>query len=427
MWGMVLGLLAGIACRLALWLQPTFKEEAQWVAEQVLDPFGQIFLRTLFFIVVPLVFASLTLGVVQLGRLDKLGPLAGKTFFVFGLNMAVGVALGLVIMNTVKPGHRLDEGTRQELVERYSGEAQKAVQAAEERPKLTFRNLVEMFMPRNLLQAVVDFQILPLIVFALLVGAAGTQLDDQRQGVVREGLAIMVDLSTRIVRFAMLLAPFAVAAMMASLVVKMGLDILGALGLFVLCVLGGIAIHLFGTMTLWIKFIGRRPPAAFFKAIRTVLVTAFSTSSSSATLPTTIAVARQNLGVSASTAGFVLPLGATMNMSGTALYEGCVILFIAQAFGADLSLMSQVTLLVLTVLSAVAVAGIPGASIPVMVGLLASFQVPPDGILLILGVDRILDMARTVLNVGADLVAACLVDRWTTSDDNELVAGATTS
>ncbi|MCB1127393.1 MAG: dicarboxylate/amino acid:cation symporter, partial [Verrucomicrobiae bacterium] len=311
---------------------------------------------------------------------------------------------------------------RQELVTRYSGEAEQAVQAAEQRPKLTFRNLVEMFMPRNLLQAVVDFQILPLIVFALLVGAAGTQLDDQRQGVVRESLAIMVDLSTRIVRFAMLLAPFAVAAMMASLVVKMGLDILGALSLFVLCVLGGIAIHLFGTMTLWIKYLGRRPPATFFKAIRTVLVTAFSTSSSSATLPTTIAVARQNLGVSASTAGFVLPLGATMNMSGTALYEGCVILFIAQAFGVDLSFFNQVTLLVITVLSAVAVAGIPGASIPVMVGLLASFQVPPDGILLILGVDRILDMARTVLNVGADLVTACLVDRWTASEENEFVA-----
>jgi DAACS family dicarboxylate/amino acid:cation (Na+ or H+) symporter len=413
MWGMVLGLGVGLAVRVGVSAAPAARAAAQWVAEEALDPFGQIFLRTLFFIVVPLVFASLTLGVVQLGRLDKLGPLAGRTFLIFALNMAVGVGLGLLIMNTAQPGKRLDESTRQELVERYSGAAEQAVTRAEERPRLTFRNLVEMFMPRNLLLAVVNFQILPLIVFALLVGAAGTQLDDQRQGVVREALAIMVDLSTRIVRFAMWLAPFAVGAMMASLVIKLGLDILRALALFVGCVLGGILLHLFGTMTLWIKYLGKRRPADFFRAIRVVLVTAFSTSSSSATLPTTIAVARQNLGVSASTAGFVLPLGATMNMSGTALYEGCVILFIAQAFGVELSLFSQFTLLILTVLSAVAVAGIPGASIPVMIGLLVSFGIPADGILLILGVDRLLDMARTVLNVGADLVTACIVDRWT--------------
>ena len=143
-----------------------------------------------------------------------------------------------------------------------------------------------------------------------------------------------------------------------------------------------------------------------------MLVTAFSTSSSSATLPTTIAVTQENLGVRTGTAGFVLPLGATMNMSGTALYEGCVILFIAQAFDVNLSLWNQITLLVFTVLSAVAVAGIPGASIPVMIGLCRGFGIPPEGIALILGVDRLLDMARTTLNVGADMVTACIVDRW---------------
>ncbi|HSH94605.1 MAG TPA: cation:dicarboxylase symporter family transporter, partial [Roseimicrobium sp.] len=154
----------------------------------------------------------------------------------------------------------------------------------------------------------------------------------------------------------------------------------------------------------------KRSPRDFFRATRTILITAFSTSSSNATLPTTIEVSQKQLGISAPTAGFVLPLGATMNMSGTALYEGCVVLFIAQAYGVDLTLSSQIVLLLLTVLSAVAVAGIPGASLPLIVGLLVNFNIPPEGIALILGVDRLLDMARTVLNVGADVVTACIID-----------------
>jgi DAACS family dicarboxylate/amino acid:cation (Na+ or H+) symporter len=197
---------------------------------------------------------------------------------------------------------------------------------------------------------------------------------------------------------------------MASLVLRLGFDLLRPLLLFVVCVLGGIALHLFGTMSLLLKLFTRRSPLRFFGAIRTILVTAFSTSSSNATLPTSIQVSREQLGVSASTAGFVLPLGATMNMSGTALYEGCVVLFIAQVYGVPLSLGGQITLLFLTVLSAVAVAGIPGASLPIIIALLVNFQLPPEGIGLILGIDRLLDMARTVLNVAADVVTACIVD-----------------
>jgi DAACS family dicarboxylate/amino acid:cation (Na+ or H+) symporter len=188
------------------------------------------------------------------------------------------------------------------------------------------------------------------------------------------------------------------------------MEFLQSLFLFVATVLVGILVHLFGTMSLLLKLLTKRSPREFFRAIRAILVTAFSTSSSNATLPTSIQVTRENLGVSASTAGFVLPLGATMNMSGTALYEGCVVLFIAQVYGIDLSLGQQVTLLSLAVLSAVAVAGIPGGSLPLIVGLLATFGIPPEGIALILGTDRLLDMARTVLNVAADVVTACIVD-----------------
>jgi DAACS family dicarboxylate/amino acid:cation (Na+ or H+) symporter len=270
--------------------------------------------------------------------------------------------------------------------------------------------LVDMFMPRNLLLAVVNFQVLPLIVFALLVGAAGTQMDGTAGGKLRSGLQIVCDIMTRIVHYALLLAPIAVPAMIYSIIVKAGVDILASLGVFVLICVGTMALHLFGTMSLWIMFLSRHRPLQFWKDVRTVLVTAFTTSSSNATLPTSLQVSREVLKISPSTSGFVIPLGATMNMSGTALYEGCVVLFIAQIFGVDLSFGAQVTLLLLAVMSAVAVAGIPGGSLPLIAGLLAQFGVNPGGIAIILGADRILDMCRTVLNVGADLVTATVVD-----------------
>ncbi len=391
---------------------PGLGAAARWCAVQICDPLGRIFLGLLFFVVVPLVFASLALGIVQLGRLDRLGPLAGRTFALFALNMAIGVAIGLVIMNVVHPGGGLDPATRSQLLAEFHDSASSARQQAATRSSLSFGTLVDMFFPRNLAQAVVDFQMLPLIAFAIVLGMAATQLPESERAWVQRGLKVICDIMTRIVHYALLLAPVAVAAMVFSVAVKLGIQFfVGKILVFVLCVLGGIAVHLFGTMSLLVKFLGRRSLGEFYRAVSTILVTAFSTSSSSATLPTSIRIARERLGVSSSTAGFVLPLGATMNMSGTALYEGCVVLFVAQVFVGELPLARQVLLLILAVLSAVAVAGIPGGSLPLIVGLLANFGLPPEGIALVLGVDRLLDMARTALNVGADVVTAVIVDR----------------
>lgn len=410
LWGMGAGLALGVILRMIVTWQPGLDTAANWLAREAFDPLGQVFLRLLFFVVVPLVFASLMLGIIQLGRLSRLGPLAGRTFMVFVANMAVGIAIGLVIMNVVRPGDRLAPSTKARLIESTRSEAENVQTRAAAQPRLGPAQLVEIFMPRNLLKAVVEFQILPLIVFALLTGAAGTQLPDDHRCRVQGGLEIVAALMSRLVDYAMRLAPYAVAALMASLVLRLGLELLRPLLVFVLCAVGGIALHLFGTMSLLLKLFTRRSPLEFFAAIRTILVTAFSTSSSNATLPTSIKVTREQLGVSASTAGFVLPLGATLNMSGTALYEGCVVLFIAQVYDVPLSLNGQILLLILTVLSAVAVAGIPGASLPLIIALLANFQIPAEGIGLILGIDRLLDMARTVLNVAADVVTACIVD-----------------
>jgi len=414
--GLVIGAAAGALVQLVAPAAPALHAGALWFAENVCDPLGQVFLRMLFFVVIPLVFASLANGVLQLGELSHLGPLAGRTFTLFALNMAIAVTLGLLMMNILQPGSRFDEETTARLVQEYSGQAAKHVETSATQPRMTPSTVVDMFMPRNLFGAFVGNQrnmlgeVLPLIAFAILVGAAGLKLPRERRHQMQHGLETVSELMTGIVHFALRLAPYAVPAMIFSVVVKVGLDILLALGLFVVGCIAMLLLHLFGTLSLWLRFLAKRRPAEFFGQIKDVLVTAFSTSSSSATLPAAMAAARERLGVAPSTAGFVLPLGATMNMSGTALYEGCVVLFIAQVFGVHLDIVEQATLVFLSVLSAVAVAAIPGGSLPLIAGLLVAFGIPPEGIGIILGVDRVLDMTRTMTNVGADLVTAAVVD-----------------
>jgi DAACS family dicarboxylate/amino acid:cation (Na+ or H+) symporter len=414
--GLALGAVAGVIVLAIGSAAPAVLDGARWFATTVCDPLGQVFLRMLFFVVIPLVFASLASGVVQLGELADLGPLAGRTFTLFFMNMAIAATLGLVMMNVLQPGSRLDEETSTRLIQEYSGQAQQHVAKSAERPAMTPATVVEMFMPRNLFGAFVGNQrnmlgdVLPLIVFAILVGAAGLKLPRERRQRFQESLETVNELMTGIVHFALKLAPYAVPAMIFSVVVKVGFDIIIALGLFVFGCVAMLLLHLFGTMSLWLKFLAKRSPAEFFRDIKDVLVTAFSTSSSSATLPAALAAARERLGVSPSTAGFVLPLGTTMNMSGTALFEGCVVLFVAQVFGVHLDLAQQVTLVLLSVLSAVAVAAIPGGSLPLIAGLLATFGIPPEGIGIVIGVDRILDMTRTMTNVGSDVVTTVVVD-----------------
>jgi Na+/H+-dicarboxylate symporter len=417
--GLVIGAIAGVLTLALGAFIPGLVNGARTVATNVLDPLGQIFLRMLFFVVIPLVFASLASGVAQLGRLEKLGPLAGRTFGLFALNMTVAVALGLVLMAILNPGGHISPEAKDRLLAEFSGDAERTVATATTQPKLSFAVLVDMFMPRNLMGAVAGSsrnalgEVLPLILFAILVGAIATQLEPEKRKRLQDALDLVTDLMTGIVNLALRLAPYAVPAMIYSVVVKVGVDILIALSVFVAGCLAVMALHLFGTMSVWLKLFTNRSPLRFFRDIEAVLITAFSTSSSAATMPTSIAVARGTLKCSPSTTGFVLPLGATMNMSGTALYEGCVVLFVAQVFGVELTIGQQFTLLILSVISAVAIAGIPGGSLPLIAGLLMNFGIPPEGIGIILGADRILDMARTTVNVGCDLVTTVIVEEHT--------------
>lgn len=272
--GMILGvitLLAGPHISLPVFIQElaghigitkadNFLELMRGVATVALDPFGRVFLRLLFFVVVPLVFASLATGVVQLGRPDKLGPLAGRTFGLFFMNMAIGVGLGLVMMNTLHPGSFIDEATKTKLMADYGSATQQTLATQQGQTGLTLAVIVEMFMPANLLGAVTGQstdrigQVLPLILFAILIGLVGTSLSEAKRTRLQDALELVTELMTGIVHLALRLAPYAVPCLIYSVLVKSGLDIIVALGVFVLGCAGVMALHLFGTMSLWLKF-----------------------------------------------------------------------------------------------------------------------------------------------------------------------------
>jgi len=422
--GLAIGVVAGLITLALGRVWPEALEFMRKVSVNFLDPLGQVFLRLLFFVIVPLVFASLVSGVLQLGQPSKLGPLAGRTFLFFFLNMGVAVALGLIVMNVVRPGDMIDAATKTEILNNYGGAAQTIAENKKQAQEgLSLMTVVEMFMPRNLFNAFVGNSrnalgdMLPLIVFAILVGVAGTKLALERQKGMLAALETVSEAMTGIVHLALRLAPYAVPAMIYSVIVRVGIDIVIALGVFVLSCVTVMLIHLFGTMSLWLRVWTKWSPRAYFSAIKDVLVTAFSTSSSAATLPAALENATTKLGIAPSTAGFVLPLGTTMNMAGTALFEGCVVLFIAQVYGLHLAAEQQIILVLLAVLSAVAAAAIPGGSLPLIAGLLASFGIPAEGIGIILGVDRILDMCRTATNVGCDITTTLVVDSLVKKSD----------
>jgi Na+/H+-dicarboxylate symporter len=299
--GLLIGAVAGVATLLIGGAAPAVLEGARKFTTFVLDPLGQVFLRMLFFVVIPLVFASLAMGVAQLERLGQLGPLAGRTFALFFLNMSIAVALGLIVMNVVGPGETLSPETRTRLMEEYGGTAAQHVERSAEQPDLTPMSVVEMFMPRNLFGAFVGNDpgklgdVLPLILFAILVGAAAIRLGGERRDRLRSGLGLINDLMTGIVHFALKLAPYAVPALIYSVIIKMGWDIVVALGLFVVCCVSVMLLHLFGTMSIWVRLLAQRRLGEFWRQMRPVLATAFTTSSSAATLPAALAVAQEQL------------------------------------------------------------------------------------------------------------------------------------
>lgn len=404
--GLVVGATLGIAANTILGGK---SPEVEAVNRYIAGPAGQIFLRLLFMIVVPLVFSSIALGVAGLGDLRRVGRVGGKAVGYFLASTALAATLGLVIVSVVRPGERIPPEVRAELMQTYASDASSKVEAAatSDFGIQTFVNIV----PRNPFKAAVDLDMLGIIFFGIIFGAALTMIAAERAKPMLAVLQAVNDAVIKIVEIAMRLAPYGVAALIFGVTSRFGFEVVKLLGWYVAVVLGALLIHVAVNISLIIRFLVGMSPLRFFGRIRSALLTAFSTSSSSATLPTALATAEENLGIPPQIAGFVLPLGSTMCMNGTALFEGITVITLAQAFGVTLGLGQMVAVMVMSVITAVGAAGVPGGSIPLLVGVLAMFGVPAEGIAIVLGVDRILDMSRTTVNVCGDLSATAWVAR----------------
>ncbi|OLB16226.1 MAG: hypothetical protein AUH07_01455 [Gemmatimonadetes bacterium 13_2_20CM_70_9] len=430
---MVVGLVAGAACGVlanalaggAWWMRWMHVDPAaaapvvRWISDNVAGPVGQVFLRMLLMTVIPLVFTSITLGVAGIGDIRRVGRVGSRTLAYFLISTALSAGIGLALVNVFQPGAGLPPEVREQLMTTYRAQAQGLQAAGTTHFGVdTFVNMV----PRNPIQAAAGMDLLGVIFFSLVFGAALTLIPEERARPLVRVLEAVGDAVVKIIDLAMKLAPYGVFGLIFFTTSIFGWGILKSLSKYVLVVLFGLLLHGTVSLSLLVRLLGGLSPRVFWSRIRASIVTAFSTSSSNATLPTNIAVAEEELKIPPKIAGFVLPLGSTMCMNGTALYEGVTVLFLAQVFGVALDLGTQVVVLVLSVITAVGAAGVPGGSLPLLMVVLATVGVPAEGIAIILGVDRILDMCRTTINVCGDLTAAVYVARTETDWDPRTVS-----
>ena len=416
--GLVVGVVLGGIARFSLPPSADGKPNftLNFLATNVAEPMGQIFLRLIMMTVVPLVFTALALAVVELGDVRKLGRMGLKTFLLTLLFSGSSVIIGLALTNTIRPGSRIPEATRVELSERFQEKAADTKANAQKTKSL--RDCLLDIIPKNPLQEMVGAidgsspggGMLAVMFFALAFGVAMTVAGPRTAPLIAvlEGIydAVMV-----IIQFSMWLAPYGVAGLVFSLIALFGFDILASLVWYVGTVILGLVLQAAVVYSIALWTIAGRSPIAFFRSISDAVLTAFATSSSSATLPTALRVTEENLGIAPQVSRFVLTVGATANQNGTALYEGITVLFLAQVFGIELTLVQQAMVVLLSILAGVGTAGVPGGSLPLVVIVLQYVEVPAAGIGIILGVDRLLDMCRTSLNVTGDIVIAACVDR----------------
>jgi Na+/H+-dicarboxylate symporter len=403
--GLVLGATGGSVSNLVFEGTP----QLMWMVDNVLNPIGQIFLRMLFMVVIPLVFTSVTLGVASLGDPRRIGRIGGKTLLFFLFTTTIAATVGLTLVNLIQPGLAMDESVRAALMAEFATQAgERVAQAETSRFGIdTFVNIVT----RNPVASAASGDMLGLIFFSLVFGLALTLTPAASSEPVLKLLDGVAQAVMVMIGFAMKIAPVGVFGLIFTVTAKFGYEFLQSLLMYVITVLAGLAIHQLVVIPILARGLAGISPRVWMRGIKELAVTAFSTSSSNATLPTTIKTAIRNFGVPREVAGFVLPLGATMNMNGTALFEGMTVLFLAQVFGVDLQLYQQVIVVIMSVITAIGVAGVPSGSIPLLVMVMGMVGVPPEGIALILGVDRLLDMSRTIPNVSGDLLTSLVITK----------------
>lgn len=364
-----------------------------------IKPIGTIFIRLLSFLAIPLVLASLIVGASSLNDAKKIGSIGLKTITFYIITTILAITIGLLSANIIKPGNYIPEETKQSIM---SGANSEIIQSIPEDMEIDIVDFFVNIVPPNPIKAMAEGNMLQIVFFAVLFGITLTFINRKKAEPVISVFDGISAVMIKMVNFIMLLAPFGVFALIASTVADFGFWILSTLAWYMLAVIIALTLHTVFIYSTVVKVFGKMSPLKFFKGIREAQVIGFSTSSSAATLPVTIDCVENNLKIPKKISGFVLPLGATINMDGTALYQGVAAVFIAQVYGIDLGLTGQLTIVLTAVLASIGTAPVPGVGIIMLVMILQSVNIPPEGIALIMGVDRILDMLRTITNVSGD-------------------------
>ena len=409
-WLMLIGFVVGLGGGLAVnMLVGPETEWVVWLTTNITGPAGQIFLRLLFMLVIPLLFSALVIGVAEMGDLKSLGRAGWKTLALTVLMSGIAVIIGLVMVNVFQPGGGVDRDLAAQLLAQGAEGAGNIVENAPETIQLGqfFLELI----PSNVFTAAAENQILPVMVFALIFGIGLVMAKSPATDRLQQTIEGILEVTMKLINLVIKLAPFAIAFLMFNLAALFGWELLVRLAAFTGVAVGAMAIHMFVVYPTIVWTLGKRSPLAFFRGIREPMVVAFSTASSNATLPVALKAADEQLGLPRKIARFVLTVGATANQNGTALFEGVTVLFLAQFFGIELSLFQQFVVMLVCILGGIGTAGVPAGSLPVVAMILVMVGVPAEGIGLVLGVDRFLDMCRTTLNVTGDLVLATVVSR----------------
>ena len=405
-WQIILGMVLGVVFALVM-------TQFSWGSEFIGDwikPFGTIFINALKLIAVPLILASLIKGVSDLKDISSLSKMGARTIITYIFTTVIAVSIGLAVVNLVKPGTTISGETRNELVEAYGGEAEmRKEQAQRQKDAGPLQALVDL-VPENIFGAASDNKnMLQVIFFAIFFGIGLILIPEKTARPVKDFFDGFNEVILKMIDLIMLAAPYGVFALLAALVVEApSADLFAALAMYALCVVGGLLLMI-GVYLMLVWIFTKKTPLEFLNGIGPAQLLAFSTSSSAATLPVTMERVEEHLGVKREVTSFVLPIGATINMDGTSLYQAVAAVFIAQAFGMDLSFGVQLGIIATATLASIGSAAVPGAGMVMLVIVLAQAGIPEAGLALIFAVDRPLDMCRTVVNVTGDATVAMMV------------------
>ena len=403
----LIGFVAGLVAGLIVYATQPGAEWVDNLVTYVTNPIGQIFLRLLFMLVIPLLFSALVVGIAEMGEIGALKSVGIRTLVYTVIVSSIAVAVSLTVVNLIRPGDGVDPAAARELLAK-GGEGARGIVEKSEAAK-TGVDAVIGIVPSNFITAMSENDILAVMFFALFFGIGMLMIQTPQTRALKSGIEGVFEVSMRLIGVVIQLAPLAIFCFMFNLAAQFGWELIGKLALYVLVVLLALAIQMFGVFPALLALLARKNPLTFFRETQEASVMAFSTASSNATLPTALRVAETRLKLPPRISRFVLTIGATANQNGTAMFEGVTVLFLAQFFGIELDLGQQLFVMAVCILAGIGTAGVPAGSLPVIALILAGVGVPPEGIGLILGVDRFLDMCRTTLNVVGDLVAATVI------------------